>query len=56
MSIPFGVTDSTQIWRKGLRSAGKLRDEIFDEEFDVVAEAPTGGVNDVVGARPHFAD
>jgi len=40
----------------GLVKAGKLRDEIFDEEFDAVAEAQTGGVSDVVGARPHFAD
>jgi len=39
----------------GFVKAGKLRDEIFDEEFDAVAEAQTGGVNDVVGARPHFA-
>jgi hypothetical protein len=27
----------------GFVKAGKLRDEIFDEEFDAVAEAQTGG-------------
>jgi hypothetical protein len=40
----------------GFVKAGKLREEIFDEELDAVAEAQTGGVNVVVGARPHFAD
>lgn len=40
----------------GFVKAGKLRDDIFDEEFDAVAEAKMGGVKDVVGARPHFAD
>jgi hypothetical protein len=32
----------------GFMQAGKLRDEIFNEEFDAVAEAQTGWVNDVV--------
>jgi len=40
----------------GFVEAAKLRDEIFDDEFDAVAEAQTSGVNDVVGARPRFAD
>jgi hypothetical protein len=39
----------------GFVKAGKLCEEIFDEELDAVAEAQTGGVNVVVGARPHFA-